>query len=103
MTSTSHSAEAVRERVPPRVVPPDPKRRTPARVRLSRGAAPMNPELTKEMKIIQFPVNMDKFTGYFDKFLKINDEKNEEVMSDISISYDNRLKKKTNIFSNFIE
>ena len=27
-----------------------------------------------DMKIIQFPVNIDKFTGFFDKYLKTNGE-----------------------------
>ena len=63
----------------------------------------MNPEMTKEMKIIQFPVKFDKFTGYFDKFLKMNDEDTKEIISDISIGYGNRLKQKMNVFSSFIE
>ncbi len=74
MTRTAYSAGAVRERLPLRPAPHDPKRRTPARVRLSWGTTPMNPGMTKEMKIIQFPVNMDKFTVFFDKFLKKNNE-----------------------------
>ena len=35
-----------------------------ARVRL------MESIVTQKMKIIQFPVNIDKFTGFFDKYLK---------------------------------
>ena len=34
----------------------------------------MNLEMTRKMKIIQFPANIDKFTGFFDKFLKTNGE-----------------------------
>ena len=34
----------------------------------------MNLEMTMEMKIIQFSVKLDKFTGFFDKFLKTNGE-----------------------------
>ena len=63
----------------------------------------MNPEMTKEMKIIQFSVKLDKFTGYFDKFLKMNDGDTKEIISDISIGYGNRLKQKMNVFSSFIE
>ncbi len=63
----------------------------------------MNPEMTMEMKIIQFPVKLDKFTRFFDKFLKMDDAETKEETSDISISYESRLKKKMNIFSNCIE
>ena len=63
----------------------------------------MNPEMTKEMKIIQFSVKSDKFTRFFDKFLKMDDEETEGTISNISISYESRLKKKMNIFSNFAE
>ena len=34
----------------------------------------MNLEMTREMKIIQFSKKSDKFTGFFDKFLKPNGE-----------------------------
>ena len=40
----------------------------------SRGGVLMNLEMTRKMKIIQFPANIDKFTGFFDKFLKTNGE-----------------------------
>ncbi len=30
----------------------------------------MDLRITAEMKIIQFPVNFDKFTVFFDKYLK---------------------------------
>ena len=63
----------------------------------------MSPELTKEMKIIQFSVKLDKFTGFFDKFLKMNDGNNKVIISCISIGYENRLKKIMNIFPNFVE
>ena len=36
----------------------------------SRGGAIMDLRMTKKMKIIQFPVNIDKFTTFFDKYLK---------------------------------
>ncbi len=34
----------------------------------------MNLEMTRKMKIIQFSEKLDKFTMYFDKFLKTNGE-----------------------------
>ena len=40
----------------------------------SRGGVLMNLEITREMKIIQFSKKLDKFTGFFDKFLKTNGE-----------------------------
>ena len=36
----------------------------------SRGGVLMDLNVTAEMKIIIFPENFDKFTSYFDKFLK---------------------------------
>ena len=57
----------------------DPHRSANARSSLAfdreeRGVAPMDLNVTREMKIIQFPVKLDKFTGFFDKFLKTNGE-----------------------------
>ena len=40
----------------------------------SRGGVLMNLEITRKMKIIQFSKKLDKFTGFFDKFLKTNGE-----------------------------
>ena len=37
---------------------------------LLAGVRLMESIVTKKMKIIQFPVNIDKFTGFFDKYLK---------------------------------
>ena len=68
-----------------------------ARVRL------MDLNVTKKMKIIIFPVKYDKFTGFFDKYLKTNGLGIEEVTNIISVSYEDRLKYKTNILSKFIE
>ena len=100
MTQSAYPAEAVRERPRQRAAPHDPKMRAPARVRLSRETVPTSPEITKEMKIIQFPANIDKFTGFFDKFLKINDAGIKTIINYISVIYNNRLKQKMNIFSN---
>ena len=36
----------------------------------SRGGVLMDLRKTRKTKIIQFPVNIDKFTGFFDKYLK---------------------------------
>ena len=35
-----------------------------------RGVEHMDLEMRMKMKIIQFPENIDKFTGFFDKYLK---------------------------------
>ena len=43
-------------------------------VTASRGGVLMDLEMTRKMKIIQFPANIDKFTGFFGKFLKTNGE-----------------------------
>ena len=103
MTHTAYPAEDVRERPLQRAAPHEPQRRTPARVRLSWGTVSMNPGMAKEMKIIQFPVNIDKFTGFFDKFLKVNGERINEIIKYISAVYNHRLKQKMNIFSSFAE
>ena len=36
-----------------------------------RGGALMGPGVAMKMKVMIFPVKFDKFTGFFDKFLKI--------------------------------
>ena len=59
--------------------------------------------MTKKMKIIQFPVNIDKLTGFFDKYLKSEGERIEVIIEYISNSYAVILKRKTNILSKFIE
>ena len=68
-----------------------------ARVRL------MDLRMTKKMEIIQFPVNIDKLTGFFDKYLKSNAGENGTIIGFISNSYAVILKQKKNILSNFIE
>ena len=100
---STFSAEAVRERRLQRVLPSDPKRRTLARISSPRGAAPTNPAMKKEIKIIQFVVNIDKFTGFFDKFLKMNDRRMEDIISCNSDGYDANLKRKRNILPHFTE
>ena len=63
----------------------------------------MDSGVTKKMKIIQFPENIDKFPTNFDKFLKTNGEGIEQVINIISVGYENRFKQKMNILSKFIE
>ena len=68
-----------------------------------RGGVLMNLEMTKKMKIIQFPENIDKFTSYFDKLLKTNGEGDDVIIDCSSVSYGDRLKQEMNILSKFIE
>ena len=56
-----------------------------------------------EMKIILFPVKLDKFTGFFDKYLKTHSKDNEGVTDIISVGYENGFRRKMNNFPNFIE
>ena len=69
MLKTAFSVRAVRKQSLKRVVPSDPKGETLARVRLEEGHA-HGPGNHKKMKIIQYSINIDKFTVFFDKFLK---------------------------------
>ena len=69
----------------------------------SRGGVLMDSSVTKKMKIIQFPVNIDKLTGFFDKYLKSEGEGIEVIIEYISVSYEDRFKQKMNILSKFIE
>ena len=70
MPQTTLSVRAVRKRSLKRVFPSDPKGQTRTRVRHEEGHA-HGPGNHNKMKIIQFPVNIDKFTVFFDKFLKM--------------------------------
>ena len=63
----------------------------------------MDLRMTKKMKIIQFPENIDKFTRLFDKYLKSNARENGMIIDYISDSYAVIFKQKKNILSNFIE
>ncbi len=69
----------------------------------NRGGALVDLNVTAEMKIIQFPVNIDKLTSYFDKYLKIKPKDEEIIYHYNSIIYVVILKYKINILSNFIE
>ncbi len=68
-----------------------------------RGVEHMDLEMRKKMEIIQFPENIDKLTGFFDKYLKSNAGENETIIGFISNSYAVIFKQKKNILSNFIE
>ena len=57
-------------------------------ITVRRGGALMDLRMTKKMKIIQFPVNIDKLTGFFDKYLKSNAGENGTIIGFISNSYD---------------
>ena len=68
-----------------------------------RGGMLVVSGLTKIMQIILFPVNIDKFTGFFDKYLKTHGKDNEGVTDIISVGYENGFMRKMNNFSKFIE
>ena len=72
-------------------------------ITMSRGEALMDSGLTMNMQIIIIPVNTDKFTGFFDKYLKTHGKDIEGVTDIISVGYENGFRRKMNIFSNFIE
>ncbi len=72
-------------------------------ITMSRGGVVMDSGLTMNMQIIIFPVNIDKFTGFFDKFLKANGKEVEGVTDIISVGYENRFRRKMNNYSKFIE
>ena len=46
-------------------------------IAMSRGGALIAPGATVNMKIMIFSINMDKFTMFFDKFLKFNTPAND--------------------------
>ena len=58
----------------------------------SRGGVFMDLNVTAKMKIIQFPVNIDKLTGFFNKYLKSNARENGTIIGFISAIYEDRLK-----------
>ena len=72
-------------------------------ITMSRGGVVMELGLTMNMQIIIFSVNIDKFTGFFDKYLKANGKEIEGVTDIISVSYENGFRQKMNNFSKFIE
>ena len=63
----------------------------------------MDSRTRAKMEIIQFPVNIDKLTDFFDKYLKSNAGENETIIDSISNSYAVIFKQKMNILSKFIE
>ena len=70
---------------------------------VSRGGVLMDLRKTRQMKIIQFPENIDKFTTFFDKYLKSNARENGMIIDYISGSYVVIFKQEANILSKFIE
>ncbi len=69
----------------------------------ARAAALMDAGADGEMEIIQFPVNFDKFTGFFDKFLKIYHIGKKMIFLIYSISCNHNIKQIMNDLSKFIE
>ena len=53
-----------------------------------RGGVDVDFNVTVEMKIIQFPENIDKLTGFFDKYLKtkLKDEKSHIIIFQLVMS-----------------
>ncbi len=72
-------------------------------ITMSRGGVFVDLGLAMNMQIIIFSVKLDKFTGFFDKYLKANGKEIEGVTDIISVGYENGFKQKVNSFSNFIE
>lgn len=70
---------------------------------VGRGGALVVSGLTMNMQIIIFSVKLDKFTGFFDKYLKVNGKEIEGVTDIISVGYENGFRQKMNNFSKFIE
>ncbi|MCE2453714.1 MAG: hypothetical protein J4F48_13065 [Nitrospinae bacterium] len=72
-------------------------------ITMSRGGVFVGSGVTKNMQIIIFSVKSDKFTGFFDKYLKSHGKEVEAATDYISVGYENGLSRKINSFSNFIE
>ncbi len=72
-------------------------------ITMSRGWVVMELGLAMNMQIIIFSVKLDKFTGFFDKYLKANGKEIEGIIDIISVSYENGFRQKMNKFSKFIE
>ena len=68
-----------------------------------RAAALMGAGAGGEMKIIIFPVKLDKFTGFFDKFLKIYRIGRKVIFRIYSNGYLDNIKQTMNDLSKFIE
>ena len=69
----------------------------------ARAAALMDAGAGGEMKIIQFPVKYDKFTGFFDKFLEICRIERKMIILIYSNSYRVNIKQIMNDLSKYIE
>ncbi|MCY4381824.1 MAG: hypothetical protein OXE44_01585 [Nitrospinae bacterium] len=62
------------------------------------GTALMDTRTAGEMKIIIFPVNIDKFTGFFDKFPETNERCTREEIDMITDGYGDIIKNIMNIY-----
>ena len=62
------------------------------------GTALMDTRTAGEMKIIIFPVNIDKFTGFFDKYPETNEQGTREKIDMISDGYGDIIKNIMNIY-----
>ena len=69
----------------------------------ARAAALMGAGAGREMKVMIFPVKLDKFTGFFDKFLKIYRIGRKVIFPIYSNSYQDNIKQIINDLSKFIE
>ena len=69
----------------------------------AQAVAHMDAGAGGEMEIIQFPVKLDKFTGFFDKFLKIYRIGMEVIFRIYSNGYRDNIKQAINDLSKFIE
>ena len=72
-------------------------------ITMSRGGVVMDSGLTMNMQIIIFSGKLDKFTGFFDKYLKTHGKEIEGATDIISVGYENGFRQKMNNFSNFSE
>ena len=66
----------------------------------ARAAALMDAGAGREMKIMIFPVKYDKFTGFFDKFLKIYRIEQKMIFPSYSKGYRDNIRQKMNYLSN---
>ena len=69
----------------------------------ARAAALMDAGADGEMEIIQFPVNFDKFTGFFDKYQEIYRKGRKIIFRIYSVSYRGNIKQIMNNLSKCIE
>ena len=76
---------------------------TPRVLHPARAATLMDAGAGREMKIIIFPAKFDKFTGFFDKFLKIYRIGIKIAFRIYSVNYLDNIKQIMNDLSEFLE